>query len=148
MELDDIKTHTEEFLAAMGFDVSVAVDIEGGFFDIHITTNEADYLIGSGGRNLQDLHHVLKIFLSNRLQERVLFSLDVNGYMRRKEEYLRELARAMAERVRRSQEALTLKPMIPRERRIIHLELAAFPDIITESVGVDPERKLIVKPYP
>ncbi len=146
--IDAIKTHTEEFLAVMGFDVEVEVGTEGEFFDIHITTSEADYLIGSGGRNLQDLHHVLKIYLIKRLESRVLFSLDVNGYMRKKEEFLRELARAMAERVRRSKEELTLKPMPARERRIIHVELASFPDINTESVGIDPERRLVVRPYP
>lgn len=132
----------------MGFDAGVEVVSQGGFFDITVTSQDGYYLIGSGGKNLEDIHRVLRLFLCARIGERVFLSLDVNGYMRKKEEFLRELARAMADRVRKSKETLTLKPMSPRERRIIHVELASFPDVITESVGVDPERRLIVKPYP
>ncbi len=146
--VDAIKVHTEEFFTAMGFEAEVEITVQGEFFDVSVTVPDAHWLIGSGGKNIGDLYYVLRLFLASRLGGRVLFVLDVNGYMRKKEEFLRELARAMADRVRRSREPLILKPMSPRERRIIHTELASFPDIVTESAGEDPERRLTVKPYP
>lgn len=145
---NDIKSIAEELFLAMGFDVAVGVELRGDYFEISVVSGEADFLIGSRGRNLQDIFQVLRALLRIRLGEKILFTLDVNGYLRRKEETLREIARAVAERVRRSRYSLTLKPMPARERRVIHLELASFPDIVTESIGVEPERRMVVKPYP
>lgn len=148
MESEKIKSITEEFLTAMGFKVSVEILPQNEIVEISIVSQEADKLIGSGGKTLEDVRHILGALFRAQLQERFFFTLDVNGYLRRKEEFLRELARVMAERVRRSKRALTLKPMPARERRLIHLELAGFPDIMTESIGSEPERRLVVRPYP
>src|SRR3989344_3012522 len=148
MNSETIKSITEEFLAAMGFEVAVEIFPQNECVEIRVVSQEADKLIGSGGRTLEDVRHILRALFRAQLQEKTFFTLDVNGYIRRKEELLRDLARVMAERVRRSNRALTLKPMTARERRVIHLELAGLPDIITESIGMEPERRLVVKPYP
>lgn len=148
MESERIKSITEEFLASMGFEVSVEILPQNEIMEIIVVSQEADKLIGVGGKTLEDVRYILGALFRAQLQERFFFTLDVNGYLRRKEEFLRELARVMAERVRRSKKALTLKPMPARERRLIHLELAGFPDIMTESIGSEPERRLMVRPYP
>ena len=117
MDSEQIKVITEEFLGAMGFEVTVEVSPQSDLFEIRVASQEADKLIGTGGRTLEDVRHVLSALLRFRVGQRIFFTVDVNGYLRRREEFLRELARVIAERVRRSQQALTLKPMPARERR-------------------------------
>ncbi len=66
---------------------------------------------------------------------------------RKKYEYLRELAKSVADEVALTKKEKQLAPMPAHERRIIHLELVGRTDIISESIGQEPERKIVIKPY-
>src|SRR5207244_3489124 len=70
--------------------------------------------------------------------------LDIEGYRRRREEQLREVARRVAVRVRTTGQAVTLEPMLAYERRIVHLAVQDSPGVRTESVGVDPNRRVVI----
>jgi spoIIIJ-associated protein len=72
--------------------------------------------------------------------------IDIDGYRRRREESLRSLARRMAERVTSNGQSITLEPMPPNERRIIHLALADHPDVLTVSIGEGESRKVAITP--
>jgi len=72
--------------------------------------------------------------------------LDINDYKKKKVEYLREMARDAANEVSLSKKEKNLVSMPAYERRVIHLELADREDVITESVGEEPERSVIIKP--
>jgi len=73
------------------------------------------------------------------------FVVDVEDYKKGREDYLRELARQAADRVRETKESLLLKPMSAYERRVVHAEISNLADITTESVGEDPERRILIK---
>ena len=68
----------------------------------------------------------------------------IEGYRKRREEQLREIARRVASRVKASGQAVTLEPMLAYERRIVHLAVQDAPGVKTESVGVDPNRRVVI----
>ena len=72
--------------------------------------------------------------------------LDINDYKKKKKDYLKELACSIANEVALSKKQKELPPMSAYERRIIHLELAERQDVSTESIGQEPERKVIITP--
>lgn len=117
-----------------------------------IKTYEGALLIGENGQNLLALNHLVKKIAEHDLSggddEKIIFSLDVNDYQAKKIDDLKNLARLNAQRVRYFKKEITLKPMTSFERRIIHAVLTESPDITTESVGEEPNRKVVIKPYP
>ena len=70
--------------------------------------------------------------------------VDVEGYRRRREDQLREIAHRVASRVTTTGQAVTLEPMLAYERRIVHLAVQEQPGIKTESVGMDPNRRVVI----
>ena len=111
------------------------------------TLDDSRFLIGKNGQNLQALEHVLRAMLVKDSKEGTII-LDVNDYKKPRATYLIDVAKQTVARVRSTQKAEALFPMSAYERRIVHMELAACPDIATESVGSDPQRRVIIKPYP
>jgi spoIIIJ-associated protein len=101
-------------------------------------------LIGRGGENLVALQQITSAITSRRVGHTVHIPLDIEGYRRRREEQLREIARRVAARVKASGQAVTLEPMLAYERRIVHLAVQDSPGVKTESVGVDPNRRVVI----
>ncbi|MEK7139035.1 MAG: R3H domain-containing nucleic acid-binding protein [Patescibacteria group bacterium] len=110
------------------------------------TPENAKFLIGRNGQNLRALEHVLRAILTKNTNNTVI--LDVNDYRKSRAVYLVDVAKQAVTRVRNTQKAEALFPMSAYERRIVHMELAACPDIATESIGSEPQRRIIIKPYP
>jgi len=73
--------------------------------------------------------------------------IDINDYRKSRTNYLMDLARQAVGRVRNTQKAEALVPMTPYERRVVHMELASCPDITTESIGEEPHRRVVIKPF-
>lgn len=114
----------------------VALDIRG---------QDLGILIGRQGQTLSSLQYLVNLIVSRGLKGRVPVVVDVEGYKKHRYEALRTLALNLAEGVRRSGEPATLEPMLPFERRLVHLALSSLPDITTESVGEGSTRKVIVR---
>lgn len=75
-----------------------------------------------------------------------LIMIDINNYRRERERLITELAKAAAHKVLIDKAVVELPPMNSYERRLVHLEIAHKPDLITESVGEGPQRRVVVKP--
>ena len=120
-------------------------------FDVNGETDDASdelgLLIGRRGETLGALQYLLNVMVLQRYgdQDRV-FSVDVEGYKRRREQSLVEMAQRVAAEVRETGDVITLEPMRPAERRIIHLALSEEPGVITESVGDGNERQVEIMP--
>jgi spoIIIJ-associated protein len=111
------------------------------------TPENARFLIGKNGQNIKALEHLLRAMLIKEKDILFNLTLDINDYKRSKTAQLIEVAKLAVGRVRNTQRAEALEPMSPYERRIVHMELASFPDITTESIGEEPYRRIVVKPY-
>jgi spoIIIJ-associated protein len=115
----------------------VVLDVEG---------DDLGILIGRQGETLRDLQYVTRLIVSRKLQRWVNLLVDVGGYKRRRERVLTELAERMAERVAAEGRPLTLEPMPPHERRIVHLALRDHDSVTTESTGEGRHRKVVILP--
>jgi spoIIIJ-associated protein len=103
-------------------------------------------LIGRRGETLSCLQFLTNLIVGRKLQYWPRVVVDVEGYRMRREEYLRSLARRVAERVRMRHQAITLDPMPANERRIVHLSLRSSPYVGTESIGEGEDRRIVVSP--
>jgi len=147
-DLEKIKKETEEFFRRMAFEVEIEfLPQKEQTLPINIKTPEPQILIGEGGQTLAEIQHLLKIILRRKIiKEPFYIDLDVSDYKKKKNEYLRELAREAADEVSLSRKEKILPAMSAYERRIVHLELAGRQDIKTESLGREPERRIVIKP--
>jgi spoIIIJ-associated protein len=116
---------------------SAVLDIEG---------EDLGLLIGRRGSTLSAIQYLVNLIVTHKTGSRVLVTVDVEHYHRRREETLRNLANRMAERVRRSRRPMTLEPMPANERRIIHLALADSSSVVSSSVGQGEDRKVVIRP--
>ena len=101
-------------------------------------------LIGRRGTTMTSLQYMLNLMVSRKFGDAGPYHVDVEGYRRRREEWLLDLASRMAERVRASGRDIVLEPMTANERRIIHLALAQDPMVATSSVGEGENRKVAI----
>ena len=154
MDTDVIKHEIEALLHIMGFGQDIeAIDVHLGVtrrFSVYVRGG-ANMLIGERGNNIVAMEHLLKKIISkkkNTEEQRIVFTLDVNDYRMKRLEDLKQDVKNAAREVRMYRRESPLRPMSSFERRIVHLLLAEYPDITTESVGMDPERRVIIKPYP
>lgn len=115
----------------------VLVDIKGGDLSI---------LIGRHAETLNALQLITRLIVGKEMGNSAHIVIDVEGYRKRREEGLRELARKMAKQAVTTGRRQSLEPMSPAERRIIHMELREHPDVTTESTGEEPRRKVTIIP--
>jgi spoIIIJ-associated protein len=138
----------EELLGKMGIDDVAIVYIarsEGEYFEIR--GPRLANVIGRNGNTLEALNLIFNNVLNAGVRNnRRYFTIDAEGYRARKADQLKTLALATLERVIREGKAVTLEPMLPSERKIVHLALAESSVVRTESEGVDPDRRLVVSP--
>lgn len=118
-------------------DDSVVLNIEG---------DDLGVLIGRRGMTLSALQHIVRLMIVTRESDWPALSIDVCGYKRRRHVALQDLARKLADQARYRRRSMALEPMPPDERRVVHLALANHPDVYTESVGEDIDRKVVIHP--
>ena len=112
--------------------------------EFDIEGDDSALLIGRRGESLKALQFIVNLIVNRRTEGRVV--LDVEGYKERRYSSLRTLAVRVADRVRENGQPITLEPMSPSERRIIHMALSENSRVITESNGTGDERKITISP--
>ena len=147
-EIKKINKETETLFNKMGFDVSCDISMEEDTLKIKVRCEEPQVLIGERGRVLASLQKILKAILAKETEKRFYLDLDINEYKEKKKQYLKEMANKIADEVSLSGKEKSLPPMPSYERRIIHLELARRENVVTESMGEEPDRKIVIRPYP
>ncbi len=105
------------------------------------------FLIGKNGQTLEAMEHLIRAMFLKDEERGTTLAIDINDYKRTKASYVIELAKQAVMRVRNTQKAEALLPMTAYERRMVHMELASYPDVATESIGEDPQRRIVIKPY-
>lgn len=113
---------------------------------LDVSGEDLGILIGRRGNTLASLQFLVNLMVSRKTKARTAFGIDVEGYRRRREESLKGLALRMADRVKSTGQSVTLEPMPPNERRIVHLALAKDASVITVSIGEGESRKVAITP--
>ncbi|MBM3940742.1 MAG: protein jag, partial [SAR202 cluster bacterium] len=139
-----------KFLGLLGVDATATISASGAGPDdppvIEIEGADAGLLIGRRGETLQSFQFLVNMSLNRQGGENARVVLDVEQYRQRRQSQLRAMAQRMAERAVQSGRTVTLEPMSPADRRIIHMTLAENKKVITESVGDGNERRVTIKP--
>jgi len=111
---------------------------------LNIEGDDLGILIGRMGQTLACLQYIVRLIVAGRLKDWLPLNVDVCGYKKRRCDSLRELALRLAGQVKLRRRSVTLEPMPPAERRVIHLALTNHPDVITHSIGEGTSRKIVI----
>jgi len=144
------KAILEQLMGHLGFDVRVEVETgETSRLNVVADGDEKEALgalIGRKGERLSALQHLVNLMLSKEMGAWTRVLVDVEDYRGRRERQLRELADRAAARVVETGKMLQLEPMSALERRWIHLSLRDHPGVATQSIGEEPNRRVVLVP--
>ncbi len=150
-EVTEMKAEAEKFLGgvfkAMELEVEIKMDYkaEEGNLDIEFVGHDMGILIGKRGQTLDSLQYLTSLVVNKGRQGYVRVKLDTEDYRNRRKETLENLARSIAYKVRKTRKTVSLEPMNPYERRIIHSALQGNRYVETYSEGNEPYRHVVVK---
>lgn len=150
-EVAEMKAEAEKFLGgvfkAMELEVEIKMDYkaEEGNLDIEFVGHDMGILIGKRGQTLDSLQYLTSLVVNKGRQGYVRVKLDTEDYRNRRKETLENLARSIAYKVRKNRKTVSLEPMNPYERRIIHSALQGNRYVETYSEGNEPYRHVVVK---
>ena len=137
---------TAEIIGAMGFRATVTGREDDDLVQVSVGGPDLAPLIGRHGQTLEALDLLVNLIMAHHQGQRVPVAVDVERYRERRREALQDLARRFAERVRRTERPITMKPMSAAERRIVHTTLADDAGVTTYSEGEEPDRRVVIAP--
>ena len=126
------------------FEVSFNFKRDGKFIIVDLVGEEAGILIGKHGDTLDSIQHIVQLAFNKAVKGKEKIRIDTEGYREKREKTLVALAKSIASKVIKSKNKYELEPMKAYERKIIHSTLQSYPMLTTYSVGVEPDRRLIV----
>lgn len=142
-----------ELLDKMGVEADVSTrltepdDVTGKQLNVvEINGDDLGMLIGPRGDTLNSIQYITRLMAGHKLRERANFVIDVQGYRERREQALARLAERMAQKVVTRRRPVSLEPMPPHERRIIHMTLRNDKAVYTQSTGEGKRRKVRILP--
>lgn len=145
--VDELKGIIGRVLGFMGIDYDVTVESMPDTTFLNINSSGLDgLLIGRRGETLGSLQHVVNRVFTSRTGEHSKITIDVGGYVRRKQRLLIERARKVAGRVRETGREFDFEPLKAAERRIIHLAVSDVDEVSTYTIGDGLLRKVVVTP--
>ena len=150
-EFEKLKTAAKEFFEQTGLALEVEIKNQAdSTIFVDVKAEEPQFLIGERGQTLGEIQRLLRAVLRRKAENPTPFfiDVDVNDYKKKKTEYLKEVAQTAADEVAITKKEKELPSMSSYERRVVHTELASRPDIATESIGEEPERRVKIKPRP
>ena len=144
--LDTAKTVLTEMLNLMGLAGSVEIARGGDTARLNVKGDDLGALIGRRGEKLASLQHIVNLIVGRREGQHHRIAIDVENYRGRREEQLRDVADRAAKRVLQTGKIIQLEAMPAIERRVVHMALLENPKVRTQSVGVEPNRRIVVLP--
>lgn len=137
----------QNFADKTTFDISFELkEAPGPGWLAEIKTDIPEILIGERGQTLFEIQMLLARIMKKQIDQDIKFEVDINQYKQSKNNYLKQMATEIADRVALLKREEPLPAMNSYERRVVHVELALREDIITESIGEGEERRVVVKP--
>ena len=147
---DTIEDKAKEFLdkvfGAMNMAVNVDIKLieEEKTMEINLSGDEMGLLIGKRGQTIDSLQYLVSLVVNKESKDYLRVKIDTENYRERRKKTLEELAKNIAYKVKRTKRAVSLEPMNPYERRIIHSALQDDKYVTTKSEGEEPYRHIIV----
>ena len=146
----DVEDYVYEFLHNVFLAMSLEVEIiinkseDGKNVDVELKGEEMGVLIGKRGQTLDSLQYLTNLAVGKQVNEYVKVKIDTEDYRKRRRDTLENLAKNIAYKVKRTKRSVSLEPMNPFERRVIHSALQNDRYVNTHSEGEEPYRKVVV----
>lgn len=128
----------------MEVEIDVVYDADEKTMDIDLKGDDMGILIGKRGQTLDSLQYLTSLVVNKYTEDYIHVKLDIENYRERRKETLETLARNIAYKVKRTRRPVSLEPMNPYERRIIHSALQNDRYVVTRSEGEEPFRHVVV----
>ena len=147
LSLDEAaKKFLNEVFAAMNLTVVINVKYDEAekSMDIDLSGDEMGVLIGKRGQTLDSLQYLVSLVVNKESEDYIRVKVDTENYRQRRKETLENLAKNIAYKVKRTKRSVSLEPMNPYERRIIHSALQNDKYVTTHSEGEEPFRRVVV----
>ena len=143
---DKAKVFLNDVFAAMNMAVTVEVsyDETENTMDIDLSGDEMGVLIGKRGQTLDSLQYLVSLVVNKDVSDYIRVKVDTENYRQRRKETLENLAKNIAFKVKKTRRPVSLEPMNPYERRIIHSALQNDKYVVTHSEGEEPFRRVVV----
>ena len=144
---EKLKDFLASVLTAMGIEATITTEFsKEGILEADIAGDTMGVIIGKRGNTLDSLQYLATLVVNKGRNDHVHIKLDTEGYRKRRQATLESLALSIARKVKKSGRKVTLEPMNPYERRIIHSVLQNESGVETYSDGEEPYRKVIIAP--
>ncbi len=140
----NVEKFLAEFIKELPEGAIYVVDSNDQGLSVSISNEKLGFLIGYRGETLYALQAILSSIASKNVDQRVRVILDIEGYKEKREKTLEDLAEKVAKTVVKTRKPITLEPMQPYERKIIHSKLQENSKVQTISVGEEPHRKIVI----
>ena len=143
---DRVKGFLNDVLGAMNIEATIKIvydEVERNM-DIDLAGDDMGILIGKRGATLDSLQYLASLVANKGTEEYIRVKVDTENYRERRKETLENLAKNMAFKVKRTKRAVSLEPMNPYERRVIHSALQNDKYVSTHSEGEEPYRRVVV----
>ena len=144
---DHIKNFLSQVFAAMGLEVEILINAsaeEENVYDVELKGAEMGVLIGKRGQTLDSLQYLTNLAINKHSDTYTRVKLDTEDYRKRRKDTLENLAKNIAYKVKRTKKAVSLEPMNPFERRVIHSALQNDRYVSTHSEGDEPYRHVVI----
>lgn len=144
--LKKAEKYVSDVMDKFGIDVALKSSYEDETVNIEIVgdSEEVGKVIGRRGDTLDALQYLTSLVVNKGEENYIRVTIDTENYRGKREETLKKLAKRMAGVVSRSRKSVTLEPMNPNERRIIHSTLQEYKNVTTYSTGKDPNRCIVI----
>lgn len=144
--LDDTYEFLNKLFAAMNMEVKSEIDYneENRTMNIDFSGDEMGILIGKRGQTLDSLQYLISLVVNKESDAYIKVKVDTEDYRERRKQTLENLAKNLSYKVKRTRRPVTLEPMNPYERRIIHSALQNDRYVDTHSEGDEPYRKVVI----
>ena len=141
---NNVKEFLEDFIKNLPEGTKYTIDSDEKGLNVDISNEKLGFLIGYRGETLYALQSILSAVASKNLEQKIRVILDIEGYKAKREKTLEDLAEKVAKTVIKTRKSVTLEPMQPYERKIIHSKLQDNPKVETTSIGEEPHRKVVI----
>jgi spoIIIJ-associated protein len=142
---DIVRNFLKPILNTMGLEEEMEVVMDGDTLTVKLAAENIGIVIGRRGETLDALQYLLGLVVNKSSEKFIRVTLDVGNYREKREETLVKLAKRLADKVSKTRKNMTLEPMNPYERRIIHATLQNYKSVETYSIGDEPNRKVVIK---
>ena len=143
---DKIEGFIKDVAHAMGIEVRVEIkkDEEDNTYAVELFGDEMGILIGKRGQTLDSLQYLTNLAINKDVDEYIKVKIDTEDYRNRRKETLENLAKNISYKVKKTRRPVSLEPMNPFERRVIHSALQQDKFVTTHSEGEEPYRHVVV----